>query len=69
MSEKHRYKLKDSPLKGSHSFRRGRKKVIHTRPGEIVEALPEEIGKKHLSRFEDLGVVEENRVSRRTKAA
>lgn len=68
MSEVHRYRLNNSPIKGSHTIKRGRRKVIHIQPGEIVEATPEEIGDGFLFRFEDLGSVEDTNFKERKKS-
>lgn len=55
---KHKYKLKTFPMTGQHTIRFD-KKVIHIQPGEEIISTPEEIGKTFLSRFEDLGEVDE----------
>jgi len=44
-------------ITGSHTIKRGRKKVIHIQPGETLEAFPDELGKEWRKRFKDLGEV------------
>ena len=55
-NELHNYRLDTGKGNGLHTFQRGKKR-ISTKPGEIVEATPQEIGKSAMSRFTDLGVV------------
>lgn len=68
-SEVHRYRLKNKPMKGTHTIKRGRRKVAHINPGEIIEATPEEIGARFLFRFDDLGAVEDTKYEKKEKSA